>query len=61
VVYFCNPRGGQGYGEAHTKAIHNAWGTVDYDDLMVWTDLLAQKSYIDTTGWASRVAATVDT
>jgi len=49
VVYFCNPRGGQGYGEAHTKAIHNAWGTVDYDDLMVWTDLLAQKSYIDTT------------
>jgi dipeptidyl aminopeptidase/acylaminoacyl peptidase len=48
VVYFCNPRGGQGYGEAHTKAIHNGWGSVDYDDLMIWTDLVAQKAYIDT-------------
>ncbi len=47
VVYFSNPRGGSGYGEAHTKAIHNAWGTVDYNDLMTWTDLVAQKPYID--------------
>jgi len=47
VVYFCNPRGGQGYGEEHSKAIDNNWGTVDYDDLMAWTDFIAAKPYID--------------
>jgi len=49
VVYFCNPRGGQGYGEEHTKAIWNNWGTVDYDDLMAWVDFVQQKPYIDPT------------
>ncbi len=48
VVYFCNPRGGQGYGEEHAKSIWNNWGTVDYEDLMAWTDYIAQKPYIDT-------------
>ena len=47
VVYFCNPRGGQGYGEKHSKAIWNNWGTVDYDDLMVWVDFVVKKPYID--------------
>ena len=47
VVYFCNPRGGQGYGEAHTKAIYNDWGNADYADVMAWVDLVEQKSYID--------------
>ncbi|MCP4539126.1 MAG: S9 family peptidase [Chloroflexi bacterium] len=47
VVYFCNPRGGQGYGEAHSKAIVDNWGTVDYADLMAWADLVQQKPYID--------------
>jgi len=47
VVHFCNPRGGQGYGEEHTKAIWNNWGTADYDDLMAWVDFVQQKSYID--------------
>ncbi|MBN1433551.1 S9 family peptidase [Candidatus Fermentibacterales bacterium] len=47
VVHFCNPRGGQGYGEQHSKAILDNWGTVDYDDLMAWTDHLAEKKYID--------------
>lgn len=49
VVYFCNPRGGRGYGEAHATAIHGAWGSVDYADLMAWADYMAQKPYIDTT------------
>ena len=48
VVYFSNPRGGQGYGEEHAKAIWGNWGSVDYDDLMAWTDFIAQKPYIDT-------------
>ncbi len=47
VVYFSNPRGGQGYGEEHAKAIWNAWGTLDYDDLMAWADFVAKKPYID--------------
>jgi dipeptidyl aminopeptidase/acylaminoacyl peptidase len=47
IVHFCNPRGGQGYGEAHSKAIWNAWGTADYDDIMAWTDYIRRKPYID--------------
>ena len=48
VVYFCNPRGGQGYGEEHAKAIYyGKWGTVDYADLMAWTDFIEEKPYID--------------
>jgi len=47
VVFFCNPRGGQGYGEAHARAISNKWGTADYDDLMSWTNYVARKKYVD--------------
>ncbi|MFH1312487.1 MAG: S9 family peptidase [Candidatus Eisenbacteria bacterium] len=49
VVYFSNPRGGQGYGEGHSRAIWNNWGTVDYEDLMAWADLVARRRYIDKT------------
>lgn len=48
VVYFCNPRGGQGYGEEHARAIWGNHGTADYDDVMAWVDFVAQKPYIDT-------------
>jgi len=47
VVYFCNPRGGSGYGEGHARAIWNNWGTADYDDLMTWVDFVEKKPYID--------------
>ena len=47
VIYFCNPRGGRGYGEQHAGAIWGAWGTLDYADVMAWADLLAKKPYID--------------
>ena len=47
VIYFCNPRGGTGYGGEHLKAIQGNWGTVDYADLMAWADFVAQKPYID--------------
>ena len=47
VVYFSNPRGGQGYGEDHLRAIMNQWGTVDYDDVMAWADYIEQQPYID--------------
>ncbi len=48
VVYFCNPRGGRGYGEAHTRAIWKDWGNKDYADLMAWTDYVSRLPYIDT-------------
>ncbi len=47
VVYFCNPRGGLGYGEEHAKSIVNNWGTADYEDLMAWADLVQALPYID--------------
>jgi dipeptidyl aminopeptidase/acylaminoacyl peptidase len=48
VVYFCNPRGGQGYGEEHARAIYyGKWGTVDYKDLMAWADYMESQAYID--------------
>ena len=47
VVYFSNPRGGQGYGEKHADTITNGWGTVDYDDCMAFADFMESKPYID--------------
>ncbi|MBC8503503.1 MAG: S9 family peptidase [Anaerolineales bacterium] len=47
VVYFSNPRGGQGYGEEHSKAIWGGWGNADYADLMLWADHMAAQPYID--------------
>ncbi|MEA3558593.1 MAG: S9 family peptidase, partial [Candidatus Thermoplasmatota archaeon] len=47
VVHFCNPRGSKGYGEGFTSSIWKVWGTVDYDDVMAWTDHISKVPYID--------------
>ncbi len=47
VVHFSNPRGGRGYVEGHAGAIHGAWGTADYADLMAWADYVSQLPYIN--------------
>jgi len=47
VVYFCNPRGGRGYGEDHGGAIWGGWGDADYADLMAWADYVEKLPYID--------------
>lgn len=47
VVYFCNPRGGRGYGEEHAKAPVNDMGGPDYADVIAWVDFVEQKPYID--------------
>ena len=47
VVYFSNPRGGRGYGEAHAKAIWNDHGGADYDDVMAWAEYVRDLPYID--------------
>jgi len=48
VVHFCNPRGSIGYGEKHTQAIWNNWGTADYEDVMAWSRYVSRKPYMDT-------------
>ena len=47
VVYYCNPRGGRGYGEAHAKSIWNDHGGADVDDVLAWADYMEQMPYID--------------
>jgi dipeptidyl aminopeptidase/acylaminoacyl peptidase len=49
VVFFTNPRGGQGYGAAHAQAIYDDWGNADYADAMAWTDYVEKLPYIDET------------
>jgi dipeptidyl aminopeptidase/acylaminoacyl peptidase len=47
VVYFCNPRGSQGYGAQHVKPLWQNWGEPDFVDLMNFADLMVEKPYID--------------
>jgi dipeptidyl aminopeptidase/acylaminoacyl peptidase len=47
VVAYSNPRGGQGYGEAHAKAIWGNWGDRDYADVMTWTDFVADQRFVN--------------
>lgn len=47
VVYYCNPRGGQGYGRKHAECIVSDWGTVDYEDCMSMADHMEIQKYID--------------
>lgn len=41
-VFFCNPRGSDGRGEAFAD-IRGKLGTIDYDDFMTFTDLVLEK------------------
>jgi dipeptidyl aminopeptidase/acylaminoacyl peptidase len=47
VVYFCNPRGSRGYGEAHARPIDQDWGAPAYEDLMAFAERISRQSYID--------------
>ncbi len=47
VVFFSNPRGSQGYGEAFAGAIVGDWGNLDYKDVMAGTDELVKKPFVD--------------
>lgn len=47
VVFFCNPRGSDGKGNEFAD-IRGKYGTIDYDDIMKFTDAVLQKySFID--------------
>ena len=54
VVFYCNPRGSDGYGQEHLSAIHSDWGKVTMDDVMAGVDAMIAKGFID----ESRMAIT---
>jgi dipeptidyl aminopeptidase/acylaminoacyl peptidase len=46
VVVYSNPRGSQGYGEAHTAAIRGDWGNKDWDDIQAVIRWMQHQPYI---------------
>jgi dipeptidyl aminopeptidase/acylaminoacyl peptidase len=47
VVFYCNPRGAGGYGQAFQEALHKGWGVVAYEDVMAGVDAMAEKDFVD--------------
>lgn len=47
VVVYTNPRGSSGYGLRFMNCIENRWGQLDYADLMMVTDVMARRPWID--------------
>jgi dipeptidyl aminopeptidase/acylaminoacyl peptidase len=47
AVLFPMPRGGSGYGEAGHRAIIDAWGELDYQDIMAGVDALVARGVAD--------------
>jgi dipeptidyl aminopeptidase/acylaminoacyl peptidase len=48
LVLYTNPRGSTGYGTAFGNAIHAAYPSVDYDDLMAGVDAVEARGIVDT-------------
>ncbi|UTF54419.1 S9 family peptidase [Natronosalvus rutilus] len=47
VVFWSNPRGSTGYGEAHAAAIERDWGDVTLTDVLAGVDLACERAYVD--------------
>lgn len=47
VVFYTNPRGGQGRGETWADAISGGWGDLDYRDCMAAADWLEEQKFIN--------------
>jgi dipeptidyl aminopeptidase/acylaminoacyl peptidase len=47
VVFFCNPRGSDGYGNAWRLATQSNWGFADAPDIHAGIDALLARGYID--------------
>ena len=47
VVFYCNPRGGDGYGEAFRRALYRNWGPVAMADIMAGVDLMIARGFVD--------------
>jgi len=49
VVFWSNPRGSTGYGEAFMRAIERDWGDVTLSDVMAGVEAVAERPYVDET------------
>ncbi len=47
AVFFCNPRGADGYGEAFADLIHNDWGDHVMHDILAGVDAVVARGFID--------------
>jgi len=47
AVVQCNPRGSSGYGQAHGRAIHEAWGELDAVDVLAFLDAALEDPALD--------------
>ncbi|WP_448591538.1 S9 family peptidase [Thermoflexus hugenholtzii] len=47
VVFYTNPRGSTGYGEAFARAIQGDWGNLDAQDLLAAADFAARLPFVD--------------
>jgi dipeptidyl aminopeptidase/acylaminoacyl peptidase len=47
AVFYCNPRGSGGYGEAFTSALHADWGNLAFIDIMAGVDTFLEKGIVD--------------
>lgn len=47
AVFWCNPRGSTGYGEAFVSAIHDDWGETTMTDIEAGVDHVAEREYVD--------------
>ncbi|HEY3229030.1 MAG TPA: S9 family peptidase [Roseiflexaceae bacterium] len=54
VVFFCNPRGSDGYGEGWRDAIHANWGVADAPDIHAGIDAVIVRGNVD----PARIAVT---
>ncbi len=48
VVFFCNPRGSEGYGQVFQAALYDGWGAADYRDILAGIDTVVAHGGIDT-------------
>ena len=49
VVFWSNPRGSTGYGEAFMRAIERDWGDVTLTDVLAGVEAVADREYVDET------------
>ena len=49
VVFWSNPRGSTGYGEAYMQAIERDWGAVTLTDVLAGVEQVAERPYVDET------------
>ncbi len=47
VVFYCNPRGSEGYGSDFLHALGTQWGEIAMQDIMAGVDALLTKGFVD--------------